>query len=264
MNTIKERIEDIKTNGYQLDFGTVFESAFENYKKIVLYAGLMLLVFMVLFIAFMTTGIIYYIGINNMDAFNEKIKHFSTLKTIPLNILLPFEAGIILLSGFLSPFYAGFLKMAHYGDKDEEFHLSSMFTYYKSPYFGNIFISTIILSLISSGISLIFELAEIQIIGVFISLTISFLTFLTVPLIVFGNLNAIDAIKSSTIIVSKQPLIIVGLLIVAIIAAIIGLFGFCIGIFFTIPFLYSMYYAIYSAIIGVDFEDNSNQLDFEI
>jgi hypothetical protein len=31
-----------------------------------------------------------------------------------------------------------------------------------------------------------------------------------------------------------------------------GLILFCIGIFFTIPFMYSMDYAIYDSIIGVD------------
>ena len=41
MTLIKDRIAEIKKNGYQLDFGTVFEHAFENYKKIALYAGLL-------------------------------------------------------------------------------------------------------------------------------------------------------------------------------------------------------------------------------
>ena len=49
MKLIKDKIEEIKANGYQIDFGTVFEHAFENYKKIALYAGLMLLVFLILF-----------------------------------------------------------------------------------------------------------------------------------------------------------------------------------------------------------------------
>lgn len=261
MSPIKKRIEEIKNNGYQLDFGNVFEHAFENYKKIVLYAGLMLLVYIILLIALMITGIINYIGIDNMEAFNENLKNFKSIKDIPLNILLPLEAGIILLSGFLSPFYAGFLKMADCGEKDEEFHISSMFAYYKSPYFANILISTLLLSFTSSGLAFLLELAGIQTIGTLISLTISFLTFLTIPFVVFGKLNAFDAIKSSIIIVSKQPLVLLGLLIVAIIGAAIGIFGLCIGIFFTIPFLYSMEYTIYSEIIGVDSESELVESD---
>jgi hypothetical protein len=41
----KNRIEEIKANGYQLDFSNVFNLAFENYKKIALYAGSLILVF---------------------------------------------------------------------------------------------------------------------------------------------------------------------------------------------------------------------------
>jgi len=61
--TRKEKIEAICTKGYQLDFGTVFESAFENYKKIALYAGLMLLVFSILMSIILMAGLISYIGI---------------------------------------------------------------------------------------------------------------------------------------------------------------------------------------------------------
>ncbi len=254
MKPINNRIDEIKTNGYQLDFGIVFESAFENYKKIVLYAGLMLLVSMILLMALTVTGLVYYIGAENMEAFSKSMQHPSA-NGISLNILIPLYAVVILVSGILSPFYAGFLKMADCGGKGEEFHISSMFTYYKSPYFANIFIASLLLSLVSSSLSVLFELAEMQVIGTLISLTISFLTFLTVPLIIFGNLNAIDAIKSSILIVSKQSLTLLGLLIVAIIGAAIGFFGFCIGLFFTIPFLYSMSYTIYSSIIGIDTEN---------
>ena len=44
LKSTKKRIEEIKNNGYELDFSDVFNHAFENYKKIALYAGLMLLV----------------------------------------------------------------------------------------------------------------------------------------------------------------------------------------------------------------------------
>ena len=96
--------------------------------------------------------------------------------------------------------------------------------------------------------------------GLAISLIISFLTFLSIPLIVFGNLNAIDAIKGSIIIVSKQPLTLVGLLIVSTLFCMIGLIAVCIGIFFTMPFIYSMYYCIYDAIIG-DEESDYNTIE---
>jgi len=100
----------------------------------------------------------------------------------------------------------------------------------------------------------LFESFGIRFLGVILTYTISFFTFLVIPLIIFGNLKVAEAIKGSFIIVSKQFFILLGLLIVAVIMAMLGLIGFCIGIFFTIPFIYSMYYAIYKDNIGFDDE----------
>jgi hypothetical protein len=50
MNLKQDRIKEIVHNGYALDFADVFNKAFENYKKIALYAGLMIFVFMVILI----------------------------------------------------------------------------------------------------------------------------------------------------------------------------------------------------------------------
>jgi ABC-type antimicrobial peptide transport system permease subunit len=46
-----------------------------------------------------------------------------------------------------------------------------------------------------------------------------------------------------------------GLLVIGVIASLVGLIGCCIGIVFTIPFIYSLYYALYSEIIGFDPEN---------
>jgi len=261
MKPVKERIEAIRTNGYELDFGTVFEHAFENYKKIALYAGLMLLFFFIVLSILLMIGMISYVGMENMEEFSKKLTQFSELKEKPLDIILQINAVMLLLSGLLNPFMAGFFKMADCAEKGEEFHVSTMFTYYKSPYFGNIFIAVFIITLFNVGISTLLQLAGLNSIGSIISLTLSFVTFLVVPLIVFGKLNSIEAIKSSIIIVSKQPLVLLGLLIVAFIGAAIGIFGFCIGILFTMPFIYSMNYVIYSTIIGIDSANKKEEIE---
>jgi len=252
MKPVKERIEAIRINGYELDFGTVFKHAFENYKKIALYAGLMLLFFFIALAVLFMIGMISYIGVENMEDFSKKMTQFSELKEKPLDIVLQINAVMIVLSGLLNPFMAGFFKMADCAEKGEEFHVSTMFTYYKSPYFGNIFLAIFIITLANTGLSILLEFAGLNVIGTLMSLILSFATFLVVPLIVFGKLNAVEAIKSSVIIVSKQPLVLLGLIIVALIGSVIGIFGFCIGILFTMPFIYSMNYIIYSSIIGID------------
>lgn len=258
MNSTKDKIEKLTINGYELDFGTVFERAFENYKKIALYAGSMLLIFTFLFVILLCGLGIAVFGIGVLSDFFKP----GNLKpeTFTGNFLLIYTACILLITCLMSPFQAGFLKMAYCGDKGEEFNVSHMFEYYKPPYFQNIVGATFIITLISTGISTLLETAGIQAIGILTSLSITFLTFLTIPLIVFGNLNAVDAIKSSILIILKQPLLILALIIVAFLASLTGLMGFCIGIFFTLPFMYSMEYSLYNSIIGIDYASEIDEL----
>ena len=253
MKPLKDRIEEIKNNGYELDFGTVFEYAFGNYKKIAVYAGSMLLLFTFIFGVLILGIAIAVFGIETVTYFlkpeNLKPENFTG------DFLLIYTSSIIFLNCLISPFQAGFLKMADCGEKGEEFHVSTIFEYYKSPYFGNIVASTLIITLISSGLSTLLNLAGIESFGLLTSFTISVLTFLTIPFIVFGKLNATEAIRASIIIVLKQPVLILGLLIVAIFGSLVGLMAFCIGIFFTLPFVYSMEYSIYNSIIGIESDD---------
>jgi hypothetical protein len=264
MKTTLEKIEAIKKNGYQLDFANVFNHAFENYKKIALYAGLINFIFtFVICVLFLICFGYYFTSTELQNVNKQLIENLERQKNIegPILVLIcVISIGYLLLT----PFSAGFYKMADCANNDKEFKFRSMFSFYKTPYFTNILIATIIIALIKMVISTIvissLNIANINNVGIIqltsylISFLILILTFLTIPLIIFGDLKAVDAIKSSAIIVSKQPLVLIGLLIVGGIASMVGFIGCCIGVFFTIPFMYSMYYAIYTAIIGIDSE----------
>ena len=254
MKTTKEKIEEIQINGYQIDFGNVFNHAFENYKKIALYAGLMIFVFAIL-IGFIAGGIVIFTF--GVSALNQKMLEDLRVENFTGMHLAIYIILGILFNCLLAPFSAGLIKMAHSAEKDEEFHVSTVFEYYKNPYFQELVIATFLLTIFTTGLSEMFKLVGIEIVGALFSAVISFFTFLTIPLIIFGNLKAIDALKSSVIIVSKQPLVLLGLLIVSAIASLVGFIGCCIGIFFTFPFMYSMYYAIYTSIVGIDSENDS-------
>ncbi|HEX9151897.1 MAG TPA: hypothetical protein VF842_07420, partial [Flavobacterium sp.] len=222
MKTTKEKIEEIKSNGYQLDFGNVFNHAFENYKKIAVYAGLMIFVFSVLIGILIVGALIFTFGVSIL---NEKSLENLKNENFSATFMVVYVVGAIVLSCLLSPFPAGLIKMAHCGEKDEEFHVSTILEYYKAPYFKELVISTVLISLLSSGLSSLIDYAGIKIVGSLIAMLVSFFTFLTIPLIIFGNLKAIEAIKSSAIIVSKQPLVLLGLIIVSAIASMVGLIG---------------------------------------
>jgi hypothetical protein len=249
MESTKKRIEEIKNNGYELDFSDVFNHAFENYKKIALYAGLALFVFLVL-MGIIIAGIA--VSVMGMAVLNEKFIENLKLENLSGVYVILYLIVAVFFSALLSPFNAGFLKMAYSAEKDEEFHVSTFFEYFKAPYFKELFTATILITLVSSGLSILLELANIQILGLLTSMAVSFLTVLTLPLIIFGELKAIDAIQSSFTIVIKQPVTLILLIVVAYIGSFVGLIGCCIGMFFTVPFIYSTQYTIYCAIVGID------------
>ena len=252
MKQVQDRIEEIKNSGYPLDFGNVFNHTFENYKKIALYAGSMILIFFVI-VAFILGGITVTIfGLATLKQFANP-ENMAAESLVGMNLVI-YLVTLVALSCLFSPFFAGFLKMAQAADIDEEFHISSMFQYYKAPYFKEIVIATAVISLVSTLISSVFNLMNIEIIGSLLSLAITFLTILVIPLIIFGKLNAIEAIKGSLIIISKQPLTLLALVITGFIASLVGFIGCCIGVIFTLPFMYSLYYAIYYEIIGFETE----------
>ncbi len=248
--TAQNRIEDIKNNGYSLDFGNVFNLAFENYKKIALYGGL---VFFVFAVVFSLIGLVVLFSIFDSETILENLKpeRFKP-ENLNLNTMLIFSAISLLFTCLLSPFSAGLIKMAYCADRDEEFHVSTMFKYYKSPYFTELFVATFVVTLMNTVIGGLLNYMQIPILDVVVSVTIGLFTIMMIPLIIFGNLKALEAIQASILIVSKQPLVLLGLLVVGSIATMVGFIGCCIGIFFTLPFIYSLYFAIYSEIIGFD------------
>jgi hypothetical protein len=264
MKSTLDQIEDIKNHGYSLDFATVFNHAFENFKKISLYSALIIVVFSIVF-GIAILGIIA--AVYGAESLTKEF--FENLETQKLSYaeLLISTVGISVITALLAPFGAGFLKMADCADKDEEFNVSTIFTYYTAPYFGQIFTATLIIAAVSTAISNALDKTGIMFLGGAISVFINYFTYLAVPLIVFGNLKALDAIKSSLLLVSKNPLMIFALFIVGFLGSIVGLAGCCVGVLFTLAFNTSMTYATYYEIFSMDEEedpiDSIGQSDLE-
>lgn len=256
MNTpVKKRIDEIKSQGYNIDFGDVFNQTIENYKKIAMYGGLVLFMFFVVFILGLA-GIFAVIFGTDEALTILKAEDFKP-ENLDLYGLLILSLISIAIGTLISPFIAGLFKMAHNADKDEEFHVSTMFHYYKAPYFQEIIIATFLIAVVDSFIRGVINYAEIPVLGAVLSAILSLFTFLTIPLIIFGNSKALHAIETSIVIVAKQPFMLFALLIVGVIAVFLGFFACCIGILFTIPFIYSMSYIIYKYIIG--FPENKEE-----
>jgi hypothetical protein len=259
MDTITAKIKQLKENGYTIQFEDVFNKAFENYKKIAIYAGLAILVLGFLSVVIAVLGVNSYFGTAHLN--ENTIKQFEA-KLLQQEFIEYQLIAVVIINCLFSPISAGFLKMAESADQDVEFKMRQFFTFYNWSYFKELFFATFIITVLGSGIDSLLTWYKIPIVGGIISFALAILTVLSTPLIIFGKLDAIQAIKSSISLTSKQFTTLFLLLFVALLGSLVGLIGFCIGVLFTIPFNMSMQYAIYDTIIGVENEDRLS-VEFE-
>lgn len=234
-----------ETNKYNntLEFETVLNHSFANYRKIALYAGLALFVFLFVFVIFLSAVSISFFGAENIN--ERSIQNFQKL-LLTKPYVWYYTGFSILTTCLLSPFMAGFYKMADAAEKDTSFGVSGLFSMYTSPLLVPIVSTTFLIDLITKGLSVVFDEIGLSFVGIILTIIISFVTLFTIPLIVLGNCATFESIKTSTKIVTKQPIVILMLIIIAIIGACLGVFAFCIGVFFTYPFLISVVYTMYN------------------
>lgn len=258
-NSNKENLNLISNNGYDLDFSAVFTQSFENYKKTALLVGAIVLVLVIGFTVIVGGIAGVFIGIGS---YTEFLTGFNPADQSTTAILITFAATVLGAAAY-APLTAGIINIVHLAQINEPQSFSNAFDYYKSAYFKEIFLATCIVTSISGGFSTLINLLKAETIvdssnvmltlsGTLVSIIISFFTFLTVPCIIFGNFKAMDAIKASVVIVSKNWFLILILLIVGILFAFLGIFGFCLGIFFTLPFFYSLQYIIYISALPIE------------
>jgi preprotein translocase subunit Sss1 len=252
METINQKITQLQTNGYELKFEDVFNKAFENYKKIALYAGLAILVLGFVFVFLSAIGAISFLGAEHLN--ENEIKQFEA-KMLKQEYLGYQFIAVLAINSLFSPISAGFLKMAESADKDVEFKMRQFFSFYKWTYFKELFVATFIITFVSTGIDSALAFYKIPVLGAIISFVIGIFTVFSTPLIIFGKQKAITAVKASINLASSQFLTLFLLLLVAFLGSLVGLIGFCIGVLFTVPFNMSMQYAIYDEIIGVENEE---------
>lgn len=230
----------------KIDIGTTLNNAIEIYKKTFLVSGLAFF-FMVIFLL-----LLFFIGINFFIGFEVAAEQMKTFDPTNLSLkgTLIYVACGILTTILIAPFTAGILKMMKDADNDEEVTFSTLFQYVNSPQYTSIILATLLLSLISFGLNiglqkLIIDKTLGSIISMTLSVVFSILTLLTLPNIIFKDLDVISAIKNSILVTNKNFFQILLLLLIAIIIGYIGLIAFCIGIFFTFPIYFAVQYSIY-------------------
>ncbi len=259
MKSTLQRIEEIKRTGYNLDLGEAINAVFGNYKKIALLAGAVILLVGVAAIFVIGGAAALIIGVGTLtQSLTDYGSGIVTSTALVANLI-----ASVIGAGLFAPVAAGIIQMAHNAEINEDFDFGTAFMHYKTKYFKELFFGAIIITLAGSGLSTVIELVKLSnpggsmviagaVAGFLISILVTLFTLVTIPLIIFGDLKAVDAIKSSFVLVSKNFWIILLLALIVIVFVFLGIIALCIGIIFTLPALYSMQYVIYKAALPID------------
>ena len=248
---MKNRIDEKVQNGYSLDLGKIIENSFETFKKTFLISGVAIIIIGIVAVIFYAGyfGILYGFGDFAKNMTEMQAKALDTSTQI-INTLL----GSVFAALF-APISAGFIYVNHLAKTNKEFGLGTFFEFYKSDKLKDLIICQLLITLTLSSIATLLVITNYLIIAVMVQALITLFTILSIPLIIFGNQNYLDAIIKSVKLFLKQPFVIILALLVGAIGCMLGFFALCLGIFFTFPYIYSVEYAIYEN--GIGFEEKS-------
>jgi hypothetical protein len=259
MKSTLQRIDEIKRSGYKLDLGEVINDTFSNYKNIALLGGAVLLLVAIVSVVIFGGAAALIFGVGD---FTQTITDYSE-GLVSQTALIANFVGSVVIGGLLAPIIAGLIQMAHNSATNEEFDFGTAFVHYSSKHFKELFLGAAIIALVGTGLTTGVEFIKLnsEDTGIFVigtvfasivSALIQIFTILMIPLIIFGNLNAIDAIKGSFSLVSKNFWIILVLVIIIGIFIGLGILALCIGILFTYPAWFSMIYIIYTKAMPIE------------
>lgn len=257
----KQKLEQIDREGFKLNFEAVFSEGFQIWKKVTLPilgglfivgipAGLFFGAMYPLIMGFSYAELISIMQENPMLMSKMTTGLVPQLKTSGLSLVL------VLL---FSPMYGGFIKLCHEADTTGNTNFGTLFSYYKAPYFINLAVAGLLVALISTLPGVFIQ--QIPIVGGLIYypfiIIISIFTVYVNSLIIFADASPIDALQTSFKLASKNVGMLAAIIVVSSLVVFLGLVACCIGIVFTMSFMYVMYYLVYKQTIG--FETNTEE-----
>lgn len=241
------------------DIGKIIDESFTTFKKSVWVSGVGIILMLLVAVPITFFTIFTYMGISSIDEFVQKSP---TLESDFTYLLINAAIGIV-LAVFIAPVVAGFYKINHLAKLNKEFGVNNLFDYYKSSHFQPLALSAILATLYSNIIGLLLIYLNLPIIGSIMQAFISLLFIFMIPLIIFENHNAFDAMANSSKIVAKHPFTIILSIIFAFIIALLGFFAFCIGLLFTVGYIYTMNYTLYNEIIPIENKTPIDEIGLE-
>lgn len=259
MNNIQEKLDQINQHGLDLDYKLVMQTGYAYYTKTFLTVASALM-FVGISISFLTSLILTkYLG-TDPEKIEQMAMDFNPLAFTTEQMALYLLIGSC-LTGLASILTAGFIKINNDVDTQQRLSMFTGLSYFIKKQGLYIFIAQFITSLIFSSISFGFQLLDLHVVALGINWFINILLVFVVPLIIFGQLGPFEAIKQSILVVNKQPLTIImvivttyimlGLILTMLITIGAGPFTLILGIFLSLPFMFSIFYSLYKQAIGV-------------
>ncbi len=247
MKDIQQRLKTIQTDGINISVFNLLSDASKIYPKIAIVAGLTTILLAIIFSTIASVGLLLYT--QDPKVIFTFMTNFDPL-FLPIDGLITYTLVTSIGTGISVIFSAGFVKMASDAYQDKPILLGTAFTYLKSKACLQLFTAHFVITLVFTVLSLYLQMENLQYVALAINWIVSSLTVLVTPLIIFGNLSAFEAIKHSVNIVNKQPFQIIALLLFGSLLAGAGLLLFIVGVIFTLPFIYCVYFMLYQKTIG--------------
>ncbi len=260
MKDIRNRIAEIKTQGYSMAFGPTFDRTLAVYKSIAMPGGVAFLLFGMLYLIMMslTTSSTIDMGRITPDMdFQQMMNEIRfQLENQTLQQKITDAASRIVMGVLSVPLMAGLIRLCRDAESGQGANLGTVFQYFKGHYFSDLFVAGLLINLFTFALGLGAEyMLEISVAAaaalMVLTVAVSVLTTLFVPFIVLGDLPPLEAIGASITVVGKKFGTIFLLLLTSGIMALFGLLACCVGVVFTLPIIAACQYAVYAQSVGV-------------
>ena len=255
INSTRKRLQEINEQGYSLSAGQIMVEGFKYYRSTFFASStaLMLLIFSLSFgvSAFLTR---YFDG--DTDQIIKLLEGFDPFK-LSLEHTAIYLSSLTFFSALSSVLLMGFLKIVAVASTQKRPSIFLVFKYFISTKGLMIFFAQFIVAILFSTITFFLQAEGLNLVALTINWLINILVIFVNPLIAFGNLGPLEAIKQSVMVVNKQPIAILFILLLNYLLVSIGFFLFVVGIFFTLPYLFCVLFTLYKEIIGYYPEEES-------
>jgi uncharacterized membrane protein len=266
-NFTQNKIEQVVRDGYGLSLEGILSQSFEIYRRAILPGVIATFLYLIVmgFGGLSMFKTLYGMSLMEMikTAQDNPVAVETIINSVETSSMLIYSAVMALIIALITPLLSGLYKVSYKNKYESESSVADLFSYYRQPYFLNIFIFSFLFGLISQLLS--FFLGQAipvfgSLIGFLIQVFLGVSLILTIPFIIFGNLSWIEAVRASFKVTLKNWFFLFFILLISTIIAFIGVILCGVGFLFSYPFLYTSTFILYDEIIGFPQQDEISEI----